>query len=99
MSGITNFKEGAIDVNGIELHYVEHGSGPLVVFCHGWPESWYSWRHQLQAVGDAGYRAVALHMRGYGKTSRPDDIEAYSISNLVGDVVASVGGLGEPKRL
>jgi len=99
MSGITNFKEGAIDVNGIELHYVEHGRGPLVVFCHGWPESWYSWRHQLQAIGDAGYRAVALHMRGYGKTSRPDDIEAYSISNLVGDVVASVGGLGETQAI
>ena len=99
MSSQFNFKEGVVYANGIELHYVEHGSGPLVLFCHGWPESWYSWRHQLQAVGDAGYRAVALHMRGYGKTTQPEDVEAYTISSLVGDVVGSVAGLGESQAI
>ena len=99
MSSQFNFKEGVVYANGIELHYVEHGSGPLVLFCHGWPESWYSWRHQLQTVGDAGYRAVALHMRGYGKTTQPEDVEAYTISSLVGDVVGSVAGLGESEAI
>ena len=99
MSSQFNFKGGVVYANGIELHYVEHGSGPLVLFCHGWPESWYSWRHQLQAVGDAGYRAVALHMRGYGKTTQPEDVEAYTISSLVGDVVGSVAGLGESEAI
>ena len=99
MSSQFNFKEGVVYANGIELHYVEHGSGPLVLFCHGWPESWYSWRHQLQTVGDAGYRAVALHMRGYGKTTQPEDVEAYTISSLVGDVVGSVVGLGESEAI
>ena len=48
-----NFKEGSLNANGIEIHYAEKGEGPLVIFCHGWPESWYSWRHQLQAIGSA----------------------------------------------
>ena len=99
MSAFSHFKTGIIAANGIDIHYVEHGSGPLVIFCHGWPESWYSWRHQLQAIGDAGFRAVALHMRGYGETTRPKDIEAYTISHLVGDVVGSVTALGESEAI
>lgn len=89
-----DFKHDKLDANGIEIHYVEHGEGPLVIFCHGWPESWYSWRHQIRAIGDAGYRAVALQMRGYGKTSRPENIEAYGLTHLVGDVVGAVNALG-----
>lgn len=94
MSDTSDFKSGVIDTNGIEIHYAEYGEGPLVIFCHGWPESWYSWRHQIREIGSKGYRAVALHMRGYGRSSRPENIEAYSITNLVGDVVGSVAGLG-----
>ena len=94
MNSINEFKSGVIEANGIEIHYAECGEGPLVIFCHGWPESWYSWRHQLKAIGAHGYRAVALHMRGYGRSTRPENIEAYSITHLVGDVVASVAGLG-----
>lgn len=86
---------GDIEANGINIHYVEAGEGPLVVFCHGWPESWYSWRHQLPAVAEAGYRAVALSMRGYGHTGAPQDVDAYSIMHLIGDVVGAVNGLGE----
>ena len=59
-----------IESNGIKMRLAEAGSGPLVIFVHGWPESWYSWRHQLPAVAAAGYRAVAPDMRGYGKTEK-----------------------------
>jgi len=83
-----------VETNGITIHYVELGEGPLVVFCHGFPESWYSWRHQLPALAEAGYRAVALSMRGYGKTTAPQNIEAYSIPYLIGDVVGVVRALG-----
>lgn len=99
MSTSSEFSHGSVTANGIEIHYAEKGEGPLVLFCHGWPESWYSWRHQLNAIGNSGYRAVALHMRGYGKTTRPDDIEAYSLTNLVGDVVGAVQALGHSEAV
>ena len=57
-----------IQTNGIHMHLAEQGEGPLVVLCHGFPESWYSWRHQLRALSEAGFHAVAPDMRGYGKT-------------------------------
>src|SRR6201991_370196 len=88
------FEHDQIEVNGISVHTVSAGSGPLVVFCHGFPESWYSWRHQLSAVAAAGFRAVALDMRGYGRTSAPAAVDAYSVSHLVGDVVGAVRALG-----
>ncbi len=90
---------GTLNANGIELHYVEQGEGPLVIFCHGFPESWYSWRHQIPAVAAAGYRAIALDMRGYGKTSQPEAIGEYSLSHLVGDVVGAVSALGEDQAV
>lgn len=93
MSSTDNFTHGTLEANGISIHYVEVGEGPLVVFCHGWPESWYSWRHQLPTVAEAGFRAVALSMRGYGETSAPQDVGAYTISHLVGDVVGAVNTL------
>ena len=60
-----------VETNGIRMHVAEQGEGPLVVLCHGFPESWYSWRHQLAALAAAGYRAVAPDMRGYGQTDAP----------------------------
>jgi len=66
-----------IQANGITLRYAEAGSGPLVLFCHGWPESWYSWRHLLKAVSAAGFRAVAPDMRGFGGSDAPQEIERY----------------------
>ncbi len=81
--------------NGIHMRYAEIGSGPLVLFCHGWPESWYSWRHQLTAVAAAGFRCVAPDMRGYGGTQAPEPIEAYTLFNLVGDMAELVKALGE----
>lgn len=88
-----------IDANGISLHIAEAGEGPLVVLCHGFPESWYSWRHQLTALAQAGYHAVAPDMRGYGQSSRPDDIAAYTTPQLVGDVVGLVHALGEERAV
>lgn len=86
---------GSLETNGINIHYVEQGTGPLVVLCHGFPESWYSWRHQLPVLAEAGYRAVAMSMRGYGQTDAPQDIDSYSIHHLIGDVAGVVRGLGE----
>ncbi|MYT75462.1 MULTISPECIES: alpha/beta hydrolase [unclassified Streptomyces] len=77
------------------LHLVEQGSGPLVLLVHGFPESWYSWRHQLPALAAAGYRAVAVDVRGYGRSSGPTETDAYRMLNLVADNVAVVRALGE----
>jgi pimeloyl-ACP methyl ester carboxylesterase len=84
-----------VETNGIKMHYVAQGSGPLVVMCHGWPESWYSWRHQIPALAGAGFRVVAPDQRGYGQTDAPEPIESYDIFNLVGDIVGLVNALGE----
>lgn len=88
-----------IKANGIDIAYAEQGAGPLVVLCHGWPELSYSWRHQLPALAQAGYRVVAPDMRGYGGTSKPDDIGAYTIFDNVGDMTALVEALGEKKAI
>jgi pimeloyl-ACP methyl ester carboxylesterase len=86
-----------IPVNGIEMHVAECGVGPMVLLCHGWPELWYSWRHQLKALAEAGFRAVAPDMRGFGRTTAPDDVAAYTIFHNVGDMVALVSTLGEKR--
>jgi len=83
-----------IEANGIKLHIAEQGSGPLIVLCHGFPESWYSWRHQLAALAAAGFHAVAPDMRGYGQSDKPDAIEAYTLLHLVGDMVGLLDALG-----
>ncbi len=85
------------ETNGVRIHCVEEGQGPLVLLVHGFPESWYSWRHQLPALAAAGYRAVAIDVRGYGRSSHPGAVEAYRMVKLVGDVVGLVGALGESR--
>jgi pimeloyl-ACP methyl ester carboxylesterase len=92
VSGITLKR---VKANGIQIRYAEIGTGPLLLFCHGWPESWYSWRHQLVALAAAGYRCVAPDMRGYGGTEAPPAIESYTQLHLVGDMVELVKQLGE----
>ncbi|MFD4393620.1 alpha/beta fold hydrolase [Kitasatospora sp. NPDC058478] len=77
------------------IHLVEQGTGPLVLLLHGFPESWYSWRHQLPVLAAAGYRAVAIDVRGYGRSSRPEEVAAYRMFDLVEDNVAVVHALGE----
>jgi pimeloyl-ACP methyl ester carboxylesterase len=86
-----------IAVNGIELFLREQGDGPLVLLCHGWPELSYSWRHQIEALAAAGFRDAAPDMRGFGQSSAPPDISAYSIFDSVGDMVALVAALGASK--
>ncbi|WP_432017810.1 alpha/beta fold hydrolase [Streptomyces hydrogenans] len=77
------------------IHLVEQGTGPLVLLVHGFPESWYSWRRQLPALAAAGYRAVAIDVRGYGRSSKPAETDAYRMLDLVEDNVALVHALGE----
>ncbi|MCK1365444.1 alpha/beta hydrolase [Bradyrhizobium sp. 62] len=89
----------AIKANGIDLFIREAGQGPLVVLCHGWPELSYSWRHQIPALAQAGFRVVAPDMRGYGQSSAPPEATAYSIFDTVGDVVGLVQALGETKAM
>ncbi len=84
-----------VETNGINMHFAEAGSGPLVIMCHGFPESWYSWRHQLRFLSDHGFHAVAPDQRGYGKTDAPEDIGDYNIYQLVGDIVGLVHALEE----
>jgi pimeloyl-ACP methyl ester carboxylesterase len=84
-----------ISTNGIDMHIVEAGEGPPVVLCHGFPELSYSWRHQLPALAAAGYRAVAPDQRGYGRTSRPEEPEAYDILHLTDDLLGLLDALGE----
>src|ERR1700760_2106740 len=88
-----------VAANGIELFLREQGEGPLVVLCHGWPELSYSWRHQIPAIAAAGYHVVAPDMRGFGRTTAPADIAAYSIFDHVGDMVALVAALGEKRAV
>jgi pimeloyl-ACP methyl ester carboxylesterase len=89
----------SIDANGIKIHIAEQGSGPMVLLCHGFPESWYSWRHQLQALAEAGFHAVAPDMRGYGLTDRPAQVECYSLFHLVGDMVGILDALDEKQAV
>jgi pimeloyl-ACP methyl ester carboxylesterase len=82
-----------IEANGIRINIAEQGSGPLVMLCHGFPECWYSWRHQITALAGAGFHAVAADMRGYGKSDRPEAIDQYTIFHLVGDLVGVLDSL------
>ncbi len=96
---MAEFSRHFVKTNGIRMHYVEAGSGPLVVMCHGWPESWYSWRHQIAALAAAGFRAVAPDQRGYGQTDAPAAVEAYNILQLTADIVGLVNALGAQQAI
>ncbi len=89
----------SLAVNSLEMFVLEQGTGPLVVLCHGWPELSYSWRHQLPAIAAAGYHVVAPDMRGFGQTTAPATIGAYTILDHVGDMVALVAALGEKQAV
>jgi pimeloyl-ACP methyl ester carboxylesterase len=88
-----------VPANGIRLHVVEAGTGPLVLLVHGFPESWYSYRHQLPVLAAAGYRAVAIDVRGYGRSSAPPAVEDYRMLRMVADNVALVRALGEEEAV
>jgi pimeloyl-ACP methyl ester carboxylesterase len=92
---MTEIRHRFIETNGIQMHIAEQGTGPLVLLCHGFPESWYSWRHQIGALAGAGFHVVAPDMRGYGQTSAPEAIDQYTLMHLVGDMVGVLDALGE----
>jgi pimeloyl-ACP methyl ester carboxylesterase len=91
--------ERQVPLNGIELHVVEDGTGPLVVLCHGFPELAFSWRHQIPVLARAGYHVVAPDMRGFGESSRPVEVEAYDVVSLCGDMTALLDTLGEDSAI
>ncbi|HEY3061320.1 MAG TPA: alpha/beta hydrolase [Chloroflexota bacterium] len=88
-----------VETNGIRMHLAEQGSGPLVVLLHGFPELWYSWRHQLDALAEAGFHAVAPDLRGYGQTDIPDDASTYTQFHVVGDVIGLFDALNEQQAV
>ena len=88
-----------VEANGIRIHYVEQGDGFPVVLLHGFPELWYSWRHQIPALAAAGLRAIAPDLRGYGQTDKPAEREAYDMANLVGDLTGLLDALGVEKAV
>ena len=90
-------KHRRVDVGEVRLHCVEAGKGPLVVLLHGFPEFWWSWRHQIPALAEAGFRVVAPDLRGYNLSDKPPGARAYGIEHLVADVAGLIRGLGEEK--
>lgn len=86
-----------VETNGLRMHVVTQGEGPLVLFCHGFPGLWYSWRHQLSKIARGGYRAVAIDMRGYGQTDRPVHATDYGNQTIVADLVGVLDALGEER--
>jgi len=84
-----------IESNGIKMRIAEAGAGPLILLAHGWPESWYSWRHQITMLADAGYHVVAPDMRGYGETDKPAAVDDYDIVHIAGDLVGIIDAMGE----
>jgi pimeloyl-ACP methyl ester carboxylesterase len=96
---MTEIQHRFIETNGIRMHIAEKGTGPLVVLCHGFPESWYSWRHQINVLAAAGYHVVAPDMRGYGQTDAPEAIDQYTMLHLVGDMVGLLDAFGEPSAV
>ncbi|GAC1469825.1 MAG: alpha/beta hydrolase [Chloroflexota bacterium] len=98
----TTFQEGRLKhrfatVNGVRLHFVEAGSGPLVILLHGFPEFWYAWRHQIPALAQNGFRVVALDMRGYNLSDKPRGVRAYAADLLAGDVAGIIAACGSER--
>lgn len=86
-------------INGLEVHYVEQGEGPLVVLLHGFPHLWYSWRHQIGPIAEAGFRVVAPDLRGMGRTSAPEEMEVYDVPHLTADLIGLLDHLGEEQAV
>lgn len=90
-------KQRMIKTRTLDMNILEAGEGPLVVLCHGFPETSHAWRHQISALAEAGFHAVAPDMRGYGQTEAPQDSAQFTVFDLVADMVALVDALGEDK--
>ncbi len=99
MSDDQTIRHRQLQIGELSMHVAEAGEGPLVLLCHGFPECWYSWRHQLTALAAAGYHAVAPDMRGYGRTEAPAAVDAYTVMHLVGDMTGLLTELGEQQAV
>jgi pimeloyl-ACP methyl ester carboxylesterase len=97
--GLPGVNHRYLDARGLRMHVAEAGSGPLVLLLHGFPECWYSWRHQLTALAEAGYHAVAPDQRGYCRTGGPAEAGTYTMLHLTGDVIALMDALGEQQAV
>ena len=95
----SDIRQRRVATNGISLNVAEQGEGPLVLMLHGFPESWYSWRHQLSALAKAGYHAVAPDMRGYGGSDQPHAITAYNQVEVVADIIGLIPALGAERAV
>jgi epoxide hydrolase 4 len=91
-------KHGYADSNGVKIHYASLGSGPLVVMVHGFPDFWYTWRDQMEALSDK-FQCVAIDQRGYNLSDKPKGVENYDVRLLVGDVAAVIRSLGQEKAI
>ncbi|MCH7825429.1 MAG: alpha/beta hydrolase [Acidobacteria bacterium] len=91
-------EHGYVDNNGVKIHYAAIGTGPLVVMIHGFPDFWYSWREQMEALAGE-YRLLAIDQRGYNLSDKPAGVESYAMPLLVSDVVAVIHSLGEEKAV
>ncbi|HEV3039738.1 MAG TPA: alpha/beta hydrolase [Candidatus Angelobacter sp.] len=91
-------KQGYADSNGVKIHYATIGSGPLIVMIHGFPDFWYTWRHQMEGLSDK-YQCVAIDQRGYNLSDKPEGVENYDVRLLVGDVIAVIKHLGKDKAI
>jgi pimeloyl-ACP methyl ester carboxylesterase len=87
------------DSAGVKIHYAALGQGPLVVLIHGFPDFWYSWRHQMRALADAGYRVAAVDLRGYNDSDKPKGVEQYAMPLLVADIAAVVKAEQSPNAV
>ena len=99
----SDFSEGIkqydIETNGITLHVTEQGEGPAVLFCHGFPDTAYTWRRQMKVIASAGYRAIAPDMRGYGESSAPADASLYTPLHTTGDLIGLLDALEIPRAI
>jgi pimeloyl-ACP methyl ester carboxylesterase len=84
------FESQMVTTGNYRTHLVTQGSGPLVLLLHGFPQVWYAWRHQLTALAEAGYRAAAIDLRGYGRSSKPRHIHDYRVTEYVADCIGVV---------
>jgi pimeloyl-ACP methyl ester carboxylesterase len=95
----TKYHLEKITTNGVQLRCVVEGTGPLAIMVHGWPESWYSWRHQIEPVRNAGYRVVVPDVRGYGESDAPEAVEDYDMETMIGDVLGLIDHFGDKQAV
>ena len=97
MTSLSNIEFRNVSTNGVNLRVAVQGTGPLVVMVHGFPESWYSWRHQIGPIAAAGFTACAIDVRGYGGSDKPQAVEAYAMKEMAADVAGVIDALSPGK--